>query len=352
MKKIYYLVVAVIVLVVIFVAAGNKSEEKMIKIGVVAPLTGGAAGYGEPFVKSIGLAEADFDSANNKYQFIFEDDESNPAKSASAAQKLINIDKVDAIITTTSGTGNAVKPIATANKTPHICVCVDIGVADNITNFIYTPLPKMEAEAWVAEALNRGVKKVAIVAQNQAGMNLIVGHIKEGLQARGIAVVSEDRFEPGTKDFKTLLAKAKATEPDVYLIAAFPPAIDIIGQEARNLGIHNMSGVGTIAIANPLANYNGSWFTDVRLVDQNFKNRFELAFPDIRFSVRTAPYGYDVANILMKAFESGDDVATHIINLKSYDGKVGNITKGVNAGSFSAPLGIWEIQDGEVVMVK
>jgi hypothetical protein len=82
------------------------------------------------------------------------------------------------------------------------------------------------------------------------------------------------------------------------------------------------------------------------------KDRFAKAFPTVRFNARTVPYGYDAANILIDALESGPDAPAFIQNLLSYDGKVGHVTKPADKGSFNTPVGIWEIKDGKAVMVK
>ncbi|MCX6716153.1 MAG: ABC transporter substrate-binding protein, partial [Candidatus Taylorbacteria bacterium] len=297
MKKSTWIVVAVVVVAIILLVIRNSGngQAQTIKIGVVAPLTGGASGYGVSLIKGIELAKQDFavnfPKANNKYEVIFEDDGTNPAQSASAAQKLVNIDKVSAIITTTSGTGNAVKPIVTAAGIPHICICVDTRLTEgNKTNFIYLALPEIESRAWVDEAVSRGLKKVAIIAQNHPGFNLIID-------------------DPTTKDFKTVIAKARVTNPDVYLAFAFPPSLDILGTTLKSQGIKNVSGLGTLAISADSGIFEGDWFTDVKLSDLSYKDRFEKVFPDIRFNARTAPEGYDAMNILVSAHESKKDAS-------------------------------------------
>ncbi len=329
----------------------NVSGE-VIKIGVVAPRTGGAAGYGEPLSRGVELALADLGKTDNSYKVIYEDDGTNPAQSASAAQKLVNIDKVQALITVSSGTGNAVKPIATAAGVTHVCVCADVRLADNNTNFTYLPLPDKEANAWIQEAKIRGVKKVAIISQNHSGMNLIIDYIKTGLEKEGMKLVYEDRFEPSVKDFKTSIAKAKTSAPDVYILGAFPPSLDVLAQEFSVLGIKNIAGVGTFAISTHPELYEGGWYTDASLTDMAFKDRFEEKFPSVKFNARTAPYGYDALNILVDGFESGDGISVYIKNLLRYEGKIGIATKSADSGSFDAPFGIWEIKGGKVVQIK
>ena len=133
MKKSTIWGIIVLVLVVIIVAVSGKSGSKSkvtsnepIKIGLSLPLTGDLSFIGEADKNAAQLALADINSnPNNKhtYQLLFEDDAFDAQKAASAANKLINVDKVNALvsvgstagnsISTTSGPATASKPAAT-----------------------------------------------------------------------------------------------------------------------------------------------------------------------------------------------------------------------------------------------
>lgn len=351
--KVIAALIVIGILVWVVKAADNKpSKGETVKIGVVAPLTGGAAGFGQALVKGIELAQADLKDKKNTYELIFEDDATNPAQSASAAQKLVNVEKVSAIITTTSGTGNSVKPIATAAGIPHICICVDTRLVDGKTNFTYLVLPQVESTEWVKEAMLRNPKTIAILAQNHPGFIPLKETLYSELAKAGVKILFDETFDAGTKDFKTVLAKAAAKKPDIYYIGAFPPSIDVLGKELNNMGIKNYGSIGTIPISPDMSVFEGVWFTDTSLEDQEFKTRFEKAYPNIRFNVRTAPEGYDAFNIMVDAFENSDDAAAYISNMTSYDGKVGKVTKQAGAGAFDIPMGIWKIENGKPVQVK
>jgi len=358
-KTIIWVVVAIIIVVAISLGMRGTDTKapagavgKIVKIGVVAPLTGGASGYGLPLIKGVELASKALAGTKNTYEVVFEDDGTNPANAASAAQKLVNVDKVDAIITTTSGTGNAVKPIATAAGIPHICVCTDSRLVDNKTNFTYLVVPEIEARAWADEVKTYSPKKIALIWQNHPGFVVLIEPLKTYLAEAGISVVFEEKYDPAVKDFKTVLAKAVAAKPDFYYIGGFPPSIDVLGKELKNLGIKNYGGTGTYAISPDPSTFNDAWFSDIALGDVGFKVQFEAAYPDVRFNVRTAPEGYDVFTMLVKAFESGSVPAEYISSLTSYEGKVGKATKAVDSGVFNLPVGIWKIENGKAVQVK
>lgn len=358
-KKIIWGVIIIIIIVLAIYAGRTTPEYKAsllapqtIKIGIVAPLTGGGASYGTNLVNGVRAALEDAKNTRNTYELLVEDDGTNPAQSASAAQKLINVEKVSALITTTSGSGNAVKPIAATAQIPHICVCSDTRIADGQYNFNNSVLPNEEALAWLREAALRGAKTVAIFSQNQPGFNLLTDNIKSQATSTGLTVVYDERFDPTIKDFNTNIIKAGAVKPDIYLVGFFPPQIDIIGQQLKNNRVTNVAGMATFGIAANPGIYEGDWLSDASLVDPSFKDRLSAKYPEIRFNVRSAPQGYDTATMVIQGFESGTGAAHYLLDLTSHSGKSGMLSKQKGEAVFHSPIGIWEIKDGKPVQVK
>jgi ABC-type branched-subunit amino acid transport system substrate-binding protein len=69
---------------------------------------------------------------------IYEDDGLSNARSATAARKLLTIDKVDALLTWSSGTGLTVASLAEAKRIPHMSIASDPAVAKGRTySFTY-----------------------------------------------------------------------------------------------------------------------------------------------------------------------------------------------------------------------
>lgn len=340
----------IVVVIIIILVAINKPKSDTIKIGIVAPLTGGATVYGTNLVKGAELALKDLKGTKNKYELVIEDDTTNPATSASAAQKLISVDKVQAILSVTSGTGNAVKAIAASAKIPQICLCSDSRVADgnSFTNILLAP---DETKVWLQEAKARGVKTIAILGQNQSGFNLILDSLRAQVDSEGIKIVYDEKFEATIRDFSTSIAKARAAKADLILAGFFPPQIDVIGQQFKNLGATNVAGIASFSIGADPSLFNNRWYSDASLSDPAFADVFTKAYPDTRFNVRVAPYAYDSLNLLVNGFESGN-VTKYLLDTTSYSGKAGTATKKAGESSFHSPIGIWEIRDGKPVQLK
>jgi branched-chain amino acid transport system substrate-binding protein len=345
------IIVAIIVIVGIWYGVSRKSiaptAKEPIKIGVIGPLTGGGAAFGKSLVAAIEMAKEQLSTTRYKYEIIVEDDKSNPTESANAAQKLINIDKIKALITITSGTGNAVAPLAELAKIPHICVCSDDAVSKgrrySFNNLVF---PEDEAKVLVSELNKRNLRKVAIISMQHPGINKIVDEIIKEANNTGVKIVFEERFVKGTTDFKAIFLKAKSKSPDIYVIQSFPPELEMIGQAYRELGIKEpLTTNAAFAISAKPELFEGFWYVDASLKDEKFKKEFAEKYPDIRFNPRSAPYGYDSFNILVTAFENNkENPLEYLDNLKEYYGKVGKLVKIGNR--FKSEAQVWVIKNG------
>ena len=337
----------IIIIILAVINSSKRSDVNVVKIGVIAPLTGAASIYGNSMVDGIKLAEQDMHGTKKTYQVIVEDDGSNPGQSASAAQKLINSDKVQAILTMTSATGNAVKPIATANKIPHICVCTDTTVANTEYNFTDLVSNESEARLWLSEAAKHKVHTVAIIAQNHPGFLPLIAALNKYSSEYGITIVHQEKWDSNSSDFKTLIAKSKATNPDIYWIGGFPPGADIIGQEMYDEGIRNISSSVSFDTAADPKLYEGLWYEDTGITSISFRDRFEKQFPGIRFNVRSAPFGYDMYNMVVKGSESGGDLNENLSSLTTFNGISGTTTLAAGTRNFYATPMLWIMKDGK-----
>ncbi len=120
-KIIIGVIIAVIVIGEIWYGVSRKPAEKgPIKIGFISALTGGAAAYGETEKNVVELALKEINDSgelNRKLEAVYEDGKCDGKEAVTAAQKLINIDKVKIILGggCSSETLGAA-PLAEANK--------------------------------------------------------------------------------------------------------------------------------------------------------------------------------------------------------------------------------------------
>ena len=129
-----------------------------------------------------------------------------------SANKLINIDKVNAIIDITVA-GNAVSPLAEKNKVLHFGIANDQNIAKGDYNFLYTVPPTKTTKLFVDELQRRNIKKLGIFQLKQEGVVALMNALKENLKNTDIEIVTDQTFNSEQKDFKSLIAKAKTSNP-------------------------------------------------------------------------------------------------------------------------------------------
>jgi ABC-type branched-subunit amino acid transport system substrate-binding protein len=324
-----------------------------IKIGVIVPKSGPSELLGASFLKAVKLAREDVKNTRHAFELIIEDSGTTPEQAESAIRKLINVHHVQALLGGISKTGEIVKSYATAAKIPHLCVCSVKTIGDGEYNFTNIPIPEDEARRWVTEARDRGIKTVAIISQDYPSINGHVRAVREEAPGAGLSIVYDKQFEESTTDFRAMIAEAnKSGQPDVYFVSGYPPALDILREQLKELGAHNVASIVAPSISDRMELFEGDWYTDSVLAHDEFKVRFERKYPNTRFATHMMPYAYDSFNILVQAFESGEDPVEYVRGVTSYKGEAGEITREWGSGNFRSRPAVWVINNGRPELVK
>lgn len=117
MNKKYVLgAMALIVLIAVIAGYSEKERGSNVVIGALLPETGFGAYWGAPVRKGAELAVKDLkEKHGDHFSLIIEDSRSDAKTAVSGANKLISVDKADALYTEFSGISSAVSPIAKEN---------------------------------------------------------------------------------------------------------------------------------------------------------------------------------------------------------------------------------------------
>ncbi|MEW6585523.1 MAG: ABC transporter substrate-binding protein, partial [Nitrospirota bacterium] len=163
------------------VSAGSTKKATFI-IGMDAPMTGDVGFVGEGMKNAMLLAKEKLGETKYNYDFVFEDDKLDAKMSATAAQKLINVDKVDAIVTIGVG-GPIVNPLATKYNIIHFAIELDPTVAKGDNNFIHFTPTSILVGRLVKEMQNKGIRKVAVFRQtNLVAWNTYMEFLRAALK--------------------------------------------------------------------------------------------------------------------------------------------------------------------------
>ena len=240
--------VILLALTAAFVLAGcsKKSDADTIKIGGVAPLSGGVAVYGVECKNGIDLAIAEINAAggvNGKtLEFICEDDEGDAAKSVNAYTKLVTNDGVNLVIgSLTSGCTIAITQQAQANGVVQIAPAATALAVTDAGNYIFRACYTDPFQGRVGgkfAAVNLGAKKAAVLFDigNDYSVGLKDNFVAE-FTARGGEVVAEESYITNDKDFNAQLTKIKSTNPDVVYLPDYYGTVSLIAKQLRAQGI-------------------------------------------------------------------------------------------------------------------
>jgi len=236
-----------------------------ITFGQAAALEGPAAALGTGMKAGLNAA---FEEVNKKggvhgrkLKLISVDDGYEPEKSIVATKKLIEEDKVFAMIGTVgTPTAAATQPIATAAKVPFVGAFTGAGFLRNpkLENVINVRASyDAETEAWVHHLTeDLKIKKIAIFYQNDAFGRAGLSGFKKAMDKRGLKIAVEGTYERNTTAVKSALLTIKREEPEaVVMVGAYKPCAEFI-KVSHKVGFNpvfvNISFVGSAALAKEL----------------------------------------------------------------------------------------------------
>ena len=319
----------------------------IVKIGVIVPTDGPYAILGNSFVKAVQMAKDDLRNTKYRYELVIRDSGPDPVKAEAVIRKVITEDKVDAIVGGISLIGQVTKPYATRARIPHTCVCTVASIGDGAYNFTNIPSPEAEGALWAQEARQRGIKRIALITQDYPSINNHVKALKIEAARVGLVVTNEQTFAESVHDFTAIIAQAEVSQPDVYYVEALNPGLDLLAQQLTDAQIHNVASVVAPSLSDKTELFEGMWYTDSNLREMAFKQRFEEKYPGTRFATHMMPYAYDDLNMIVQAFERGQNPAVYLRNIRIYDGTAGTLTKQLGSGNFTSTPAVWVIANGK-----
>jgi branched-chain amino acid transport system substrate-binding protein len=230
--------------------AGAAAAAEPIKIGFSMALTGGLAAGGKGALVAMEIWREDVNKKGGllgrPVEFVYYDDATQPAKVPPIYTKLINVDKVDLVVSS-YGTNEIVPamPIVMRNKMVFPSL---FGLAAN-EEFKYDryfqimpagPAPKTDWSRGFFELASQQKPKpqtVAIVAADaEFALNAAAG-ARENAKKMGFKIVYDKTYPPATTDFTPIVRAIQATKPDIVYVGSYPP--DSVGmvKAANEVGL-------------------------------------------------------------------------------------------------------------------
>ncbi|MDO5088699.1 MAG: ABC transporter substrate-binding protein [Leptotrichiaceae bacterium] len=301
----------------------KMAESDVIKIGVIGPLTGEVAQYGEATINGFKLKVKEINEAGGingkKIELVISDSKGDSTEAVNIFKKMVSQDKVNLVVgEVISSASLAIADLAQSAKIPMI---TPTGTNFDITKgkdyvFRTTFTDPYQGVITAKYAQAKGIKSVAILtnSSNDYAVGLATS-FKDEAAKNGITV-TEEKYTKDDKDFKSILTKIKGQNPEAVFIPDYYNTIGLILTQANELGLKTqyLGGDGWDGIqTNFGAAAEGAIFAsqfapdDTAEIVQKFITAYksEYKIDPIVFSA----LGYDTGSILEAALKSVKDLS-------------------------------------------
>jgi len=250
-KKVLFGVIAVVLVALLgwYFLVNKKSSEtrETVKIGAVLPLTGSSSYYGNLDNQGILIAVEHLKNQGYNIEYYVEDNMSNTSTGMTAAKKLIDINKVDAIISTPSSLSLSLNAILEGKDIIHIAISNHEDLLKTNSNTIRA-FSRAEDDATIIGDFvkEKSMKKImAFVLNSDYGIGLYSA-LTEKMEN---ITIDKELIDFNTKDFKNIILKNKIDNYDAIIILEYGTELSAnLIKQIREYN-KNIQLIGTSSIA-------------------------------------------------------------------------------------------------------
>ncbi|HUW39057.1 MAG TPA: branched-chain amino acid ABC transporter substrate-binding protein [Rhodocyclaceae bacterium] len=348
--------------------------ETVVKIGSVAPLSGGIAHLGKDNENGVRLAieeanakGAEIGGKKVKFEMLSEDDQADPKVATTVAQKLIDEKVAGVVGHLNSGTtipasalynqagipmisGSATNPQLTEQGFKNVFRLVgrDDQQGPAVASYLHETLKKL--------------KKVAIIDDSTAYGQGLANEVAKSLKADGVTVLPRESGTDQTVDWKAVLTKIKGERPDAVFYGGMDATAGPLLKQARELGIKAVFAFGDGACTDNMAELAGAAAEGlvcsqaglpVAAASKAFLDAYKARFK--MDPILYAPFTFDATNLLIAAMEKAgsSDPAKYLPDLAgiSYDGASGHIEFDAKGDRKNAEMTIFTMKAGKITPI-
>jgi branched-chain amino acid transport system substrate-binding protein len=345
----------------------------MIKIGSVAPLTGGIAHLGKDNENGARLA---IDEANAsglslggkkvKFELMSEDDQSDPKVGNTVAQKLVDAKVAGIVGHLNSGTTIPASAIYNQAGLPMISgSATNPALTEQGFKGVFRVVGRDDQQGPAIANYLAGQNKpktVAVIDDATAYGEGLANEVEKTLKAAGVKVLPREKGTDKTVDWKAVLTKVKGKRPDAVFYGGMDATGGPLIKQARELKMTAVFAFGDGACTDKMAELAGAAAEGllcsqagipVQAAGKKFVDAYKAKFKidPILYS----PFTYDAANLLIAAMKKADspDPAKYLPVLAAidYTGASGNIKFDEKGDRKDAEMTIFTLKDGKITPV-
>jgi branched-chain amino acid transport system substrate-binding protein len=346
-------------------------ETVTVKIGAASPLTGPQAHIGIDIRNGVQLAiedantqGVDIGGKKVKFEMVAEDDEANPTKATTVAQKLVDAKVVGVVGHFNSGASIPASKIYSDAGVPQI--------SPSSTNPKYTQQGFKTTFRVVAHDDQQGptlgnfainnlkVKSVAVIDDSTAYGQGLADAFERTVKEGGVKVLTREHTTDKDTDFKAILTKIKGRNPDLIMFGGIDPQagpmvkqMSELGIKAKFMGGDGMQTPNFIKLAGQpsegvMASIPGLP-KEKMPGGQKFLDKYKAKFnQDVELF---APMGYDAVMVFIDAMKraGSTDPVKFLAELPktNYEGVIGPIAFDDKGDLKNGPITIYVVKDGK-----
>ncbi len=343
-----------------------------IKIGYIGPLTGDAASYGSDTLNAVKMKVEEVNAQGgvngSMIELIAEDGRCTGSDSASAAQKLIHVDKVVAIVGgVCSGETLAAAPIA---EEAEIVLLSPVSSSPDVSEageFVFRTYPSdaLKTKVMAKYLEEEGLEKIAIISENTDYATALRDALIQDVGEEN--VVFNETVDPGTKDFRSLLTRLENIEFDVFIPNPQTDAVlAAMMQQLREQGLEQPALSQDIADSATLGDLAPEAVEGLRMIntssllgeggEDSFAARFRAKHGNPQSNMSFATVSYDAAGVLLEAIgevgTNGIAIQEYLNNLRGYNGAAGTFSFDEKGDVIGINYSLKEFKDGSIVEIR
>jgi len=349
----------------------NGAGAGPIVVGYYGDLSGRTSSFGQSTKNGVEMAADEINKAGGidgrTIQIVTEDDQGEPNKAATVVTKLINQDKVVALLGEVASSNSlAAAPKAQAAKVPMISPSSTNPAVTQVGDYIFRVcfIDPFQGEVMAKfSANNLKAKRAAILYDfNSDYSRGLYQFFKRSFTGFGGQIVSEQSYTQGDRDFSGQLTAIRSANPDVIYVPGYYGEVGVIANQTKQLGIKAPLLGGDGWDAPQLwqlggASLNGDYISNHYSVDDpspaikkfvaDYKGRYSI-LPDA-----LAALGYDSMKVLADAIKRAGTTENvklrdAIGQTKNFPGVTGQITIDQDRNAVK-PAVVLKLQDGKFV---
>ena len=218
----------------------RAQSKEPIPIGTLCPLTGAGGAYGPDMQKAIVSVAERINKGGGIHgrpiQLFHEDSQTNPEAAVRAARKLIDVNKVVALMSTfASAVTLAVKPLAVESKVFYISVSgADAVTEGNHGGYIARTQPntKLQGQVYAKWVVSRKEWKRLALMTLQTPFAVPFGdNFTATVKSAGLTVSDSLIYEDKKASYRSEITRVLATNPELIMLLGYTPDSVVMAKE-------------------------------------------------------------------------------------------------------------------------